>query len=108
MCLHDRYQVDPVESPFLAIKRIMRYLVGTQHLGLWYLKSNTCSLLCCSNSDFVDSRINRKSNTKGCQFIDHSLVSWQCKKQNSVAPSIAKAKYIMTRSCYTQIFWMKQ
>ena len=71
-----RYQVDPKESHFSVVKCIMRYLVGTSHLGLWYPKSNTYSLPVYSNANFVDSRIDRKSTMGRCQFIGHSLVSW--------------------------------
>ena len=75
VCLYTRYQVDPEESHLLAVKRIMRYLVGTPHLGLWYPKSNTCSSLGYSNADFIGSRTDRKSTIRGYQFIRHSLVS---------------------------------
>jgi hypothetical protein len=35
-------------------------------------------------------------------------VSWLSKKQSSVSLSIAEAEYIATKSCCTQVFWMKQ
>ena len=76
VCLNVRYQDDPKESHLLVLKCIMRYLVGTSHLSLWYPKSNTCSLLGYSDADFVGCKINRKITTSGCQFIGHSLVSW--------------------------------
>ncbi|RVW98329.1 hypothetical protein CK203_034349 [Vitis vinifera] len=41
-------------------------------------------------------------------MIGHSLVSWHSKKQNSVALSTAKAKYIAVGLCCAQILWMKQ
>ena len=80
VCLCARYQADPKELQLSAVKRIMRYLTSTSHLGLWYLKSNTCSLLGYSNVDFADNRTNKESTTRGCQFIGYFLVFWQCKK----------------------------
>ena len=65
VCLCARYQANPKESNFSIIKCIMRYLLGTQHLGLWYLKSNTCSLLSYLNADFMGCRTNRKSTKRG-------------------------------------------
>ena len=47
-----------------------------------------------SNTNFDNSKINKKSITRACQFLSHSLVYWQCKKQNSVALSIVKTEYI--------------
>ena len=82
--------------------------MGTPHLGIWYPKSNTYSLLGYSDIDFASSRIDRKNTTRGCQFIKHSLVSWQGKKQNNVPLSTAEAKYIEAGSCCVQLLWMKQ
>jgi hypothetical protein len=36
------------------------------------------------------------------------MVSWASKKQNSVALSTAKAKYIAAGHCCAQLLWMKQ
>ena len=36
------------------------------------------------------------------------FVSWFSKKQNSIALSIAEAKYITAGSCCAQILWIKQ
>ena len=34
VCLCVKYQVNPKESQFSTIKHIMKYLIGTQHMGL--------------------------------------------------------------------------
>ena len=54
----------------------MRYLIGIQHLGFWYPKSNACSLIGYLNAHFIGSQTNRKSAIGGFQFVGHSLVSW--------------------------------
>jgi hypothetical protein len=41
-------------------------------------------------------------------LLGRSLVSWNSKKQNSVAFSIAEEEYIATGACCTQIIYMKQ
>ncbi|KAK8936006.1 hypothetical protein KSP39_PZI013951 [Platanthera zijinensis] len=46
-----RYQADPRESHFKAVKHIFRYLLGTQHLGLWYPHSDDFTLHGYSDSD---------------------------------------------------------
>ena len=75
VCLCARYQANPKELHLSIVKCIMRYLVGTPHLGLWYPKLNTCSLLGYLDVDFAGSRIDRKSTLEGCQFLSHSLAS---------------------------------
>jgi hypothetical protein len=58
--------------------------------------------------DYVGCKIDRKSTSGGCHLLGRSLVSWTSKKQNSVALSTAKAKYIAAGACCTQILYMKQ
>ncbi|GKB14215.1 putative ribonuclease H-like domain-containing protein, partial [Tanacetum coccineum] len=42
----------------------------------------------------------RKSTTRGCQFLGNRLISWQCKKQTVVATSTTEAEYVAAASCY--------
>ena len=43
VCLYARYHVNPKESHLSAIKRIMRYLIGTMNISLWYPKGTSFS-----------------------------------------------------------------
>ena len=83
----------------IALKRIFRYLFGTQNLGLWYPKKSSLELIGFSDADYAGSKTHRKSTSGTCQFLGHMLVSWFSKKQTSVALSIAEAKYIAAGSC---------
>nr|GEU82660.1 copia protein [Tanacetum cinerariifolium] len=42
-------------------------------------------------SDYAGASLDRKSTTRGCQFLECRLISWQCKKQTVVANSTTKA-----------------
>ena len=75
VCLCARYQVEPTNLHLSTVKHIMRYLIGTTHLSIWYLKLTTCSLIGYSVANFAYSRIDTKSILNGCQFLKHSLVS---------------------------------
>ena len=108
VCMCARFQSNPKFSHLMAVKRIIKYLVGTVNLGLWYPKNSLCNLVGYSDSDFARSKTDRKSTSGTCQFIGSALVSWNSKKQNSVALSIAEEEYISAGSCYAQILWMKQ
>ena len=52
VCMCARFQANPKESHLSAVKRIMRYLLGTINLGLWYPKNSTCNLIGYSDSNF--------------------------------------------------------
>ena len=94
VCMCARFQANPKESHLSAFKRIMRYLLGTINLGLWYPKNSSYNLIGYSDSDFAGCKTDRKSTSGTCHFIGSALVSWHSKKQNSVALSTVEAKYI--------------
>jgi hypothetical protein len=94
VCMWARFQADPKEVHLRAVKRIMRYLVYTPKLGLWYPKGSTFDLIGYFDADWAGRKIDRKSTSQTCQFLGRSLVSWASKKQNSVALSTTEAEYI--------------
>ncbi|WVZ70600.1 hypothetical protein U9M48_019253 [Paspalum notatum var. saurae] len=87
VCMCARFQANSKEYHLVAVKRILRYLVHTPNLGLWYPKGSTFDLLGYSDSDHAGCKVDRKSTSGLCQFLGQSLVSWSSKKQNSVALS---------------------
>ncbi|XP_057996499.1 uncharacterized mitochondrial protein AtMg00810-like [Hevea brasiliensis] len=63
------------ESHLHAVKRILKYLNGTLHLGLWYPRNASFDLCSYSDADFAGSILDRKSTSGTCQLLGHSLVS---------------------------------
>jgi hypothetical protein len=90
------------------VKKIMRYLVLTLNLVLWYPKGSHFDLIDYSDADYARCKVDRKSISETYQFLSRSLVSWSLKKQNSVAPSTAETEYVIAGSCYAQLLWMRQ
>nr|GEX45126.1 retrovirus-related Pol polyprotein from transposon TNT 1-94 [Tanacetum cinerariifolium] len=99
VCVCARHQVTPKECHLHAVKRIFRYLKGHPKLGLWYLKDSPFDLVSFSDSDYGGATQDRKSTTRGCQFLGRRLISWQCKKQAIMATSTTKAEYVAAASC---------
>ncbi|XP_066320267.1 secreted RxLR effector protein 161-like [Miscanthus floridulus] len=108
VCMCARFQANPKEYHLVAIKRILRYLVHTPNLGLWYPKGSKFDLLGYSDSDYAGCKVDQKSTSGTCQFHGRSLVSWSSKKQNCVSLSIAEAEYIAAGACCAQLLWMSQ
>ena len=107
VCMCARYQANPKESHLSVVKRIMRYLLGTINLGLWYPKNSSYNLVGYFDSDFARCKTDRKSTSDTCHFIGFTLVSWHSKKQNSVVLSTIEVEYICAGSCCAQIIWMR-
>ncbi|GJU37408.1 putative ribonuclease H-like domain-containing protein [Tanacetum coccineum] len=107
VCACARYQVNPKVSHLHAMKRIFRYLKGQPKLGLWYPKDSPFDLVAYTDSDYARASLDRKSTTRGCQFLGCRLISWQCKKQTVVANSTTKAEYVAALSCCGQVLWIQ-
>ncbi|GJW73458.1 putative ribonuclease H-like domain-containing protein [Tanacetum coccineum] len=107
VCACARFQVTPKTSHFNAVKRIFRYLKGQPKLGLWYPRDSPFDLEAFSDSDYVGASLDRKSTTRGCQFLGKRLISWQCKKLTIVANSTTEAEYVAAANCYGQVLWIQ-
>jgi len=104
VCPYARFQSCPKESLLVVVIRIIRYLKGTIRMGLWYLKIRQFFMTSYLDADHIGCRVDRKSTSGTCHFLENSLVSWSFKKQNSVTLSTAKAKYVTVRACCVQSF----
>ncbi|GKB21727.1 putative ribonuclease H-like domain-containing protein [Tanacetum coccineum] len=103
VCACARYQVNLKVSHLHAVKRIFRYLKGQPNLGLWYPKDSLFDLIAYTDSDYTGASLDRKSTTRGNQFLGCRLISWQCKKQTVVANSTTKAEYVAAANCCGQV-----
>ncbi|GJZ16655.1 retrovirus-related pol polyprotein from transposon TNT 1-94 [Tanacetum coccineum] len=74
------YQARPTEKHLKEVKRIFRYLKGTIHMGLWYLKGSGFELTAFSDADHAGCVDTYKSTSGGIQFLGDKLVSWMSKK----------------------------
>jgi hypothetical protein len=99
VCMCARYQFDPRECHHVTVKRILRYLVATPCFGIWYPKGSTFDLIVYSDSDYAGCKVDMKITSGTCQFLGRSLVSWNSKKQTSVALSTAEAEYVAVGQC---------
>ncbi|GJV94238.1 putative ribonuclease H-like domain-containing protein [Tanacetum coccineum] len=100
-------EVTPKTSHLHAVKRIFRYLKGKPKLGLWYPRVSSFDLEAYSDSDYAGANLDRKSTTRGCQFLGRRLISWQCKKQTIVATSTIEAEYVAAANCCGQVLWIQ-
>ncbi|GKC77322.1 putative ribonuclease H-like domain-containing protein, partial [Tanacetum coccineum] len=103
VCACARFQVTPKVSHLRAVKRIFRHLKGQPKLGIWYPRYSPFDLEAFSDSNYAGASLDRKSTTRGCQFLRKKLISWQCKKQTIVANSTTEVEYVVATNCYGQV-----
>nr|KAJ0227036.1 hypothetical protein LSAT_V11C100049630 [Lactuca sativa] len=107
VCYCARFQANPREPHMLVVKNSFRYPKKISSLGLWYPARSGFFIQAFSDADLGGCRLDRKSTTGGCQFLDGKLVSWQSKKQTCVSLSTVEAEYIAAASCTSQVVWIQ-
>ena len=80
VCLCTRYQSNLKKSHLSVVKKIFLYLLNTVDLGLWFPKDTHMDLISYIDVDFAGCKLDRKSISGSCHFLDSSLVSWSSKK----------------------------
>ncbi|GJV49458.1 hypothetical protein Tco_1439670 [Tanacetum coccineum] len=108
VCLCARFQEDLKTSHLEAVKRIFRYVKGTTHLGLWYLKGSDIENVVYSKSDHAGDYVDQKSTSGICTFMESCLTYWFSKKQTALAISTIEGEYVSARKSCQQALWMKQ
>jgi hypothetical protein len=95
-----RYLMNTHPNPTLAaVKKILRYVVGTCNWGLWFgrKKGNKTLLIGFSDADFAGDVDTRKSTT-GVMFL--------LTKQKVVAQSSCESEYIAAANAMRQSLWL--
>ena len=103
-----RFCSKPTKQHWTAVKRIMRYLRGTQDYGLLYTGNDKKDVEGYADADWAGD-INDRKSTSGYLFkIGGGAVSWRSKKQTNVALSTAEAEYMALASAAQEAIWLRQ
>jgi hypothetical protein len=105
--LVSRYQSNPGKEHWQAVKRIIRYLKGTQGMKLCFGISDL-DLICYSDADFAGDLNDRKSTSGNIILFGGTAVSWLSKKQGCVAKSTMEAEYISCSTLVSTAVWAKR
>lgn len=90
-----------------AAKRVLRYIKGTINLTLKFQKTGR-ELVGMTDADWGSCQIDRKSYTGYCFEFAGSVISWESKKQRSVALSTAEAEYMALTEAAKEAIHLKQ
>ncbi|CAM8945289.1 unnamed protein product [Rhodiola kirilowii] len=108
VCLCVRFQADPRETQVKAVKRILRYLKGTDDLCLFYPRGGELRLEAYTDADYDGCKTDRKSTSGMAQYLGPCLISWASKKQSSIALSTTEAESIVAAACCAHLLWIRQ
>ena len=104
-----RYQSKNTKGLWKYLKRVLRYVKGTLELKLTYAKSEYKNMLIgYVDADWGNDELDRKSTT-GYLFrvFDKCTITWNTRRQNSIATSSTEAEYIALFEGVKEAMWLK-
>jgi hypothetical protein len=99
---------DPREPHLAFLKRILRYVKGTQSAGLSISAGPIDSLTAYSDADWAGCPDSRRSTSGYCVYLGDNLVSWSSKQQTTVSRSSAEAEYRAVAHAVAETCWLRQ
>jgi hypothetical protein len=104
-----QFNVDPSVDHWKSIKHIFRYLSSTKQLCLTYSgKTENRHLYGFTDSDWGGDNNDRRSISAYTFLLAHGAVSWQSKKQKTVALSSVEAEYMASTAATKEALWFRQ
>nr|GEW07682.1 ribonuclease H-like domain-containing protein [Tanacetum cinerariifolium] len=103
LCL---YMHDPREPHLNAIKRVLRYLRGTTHLGLQLFRSTTSQLIAYSDADWAGCPATRRSTFGYCVFLGDNLLTWSTKREDTSSRYSVEAEYRGFANAIAETSWI--
>jgi hypothetical protein len=103
-----QFLVEPRHVHLVVAKHVMRYLKDTLYCGLSYDGDHDFAFSGYTDSDWARSVSDRKSTSGCCFSLGSAMISWQSRKQSSIALSIAEAEYIDACSTSCKDIWLQK
>ena len=103
-----RHLENPGQAHWSAVKRIFRYLRGTTGVGICYGTSKNLGVLeGYSDADWAGDLDSRRSTTGYVFTLGGGAISWNSKRQATVALSTTEAEYMALSSATQEAIWLR-
>lgn len=105
-----RYVQAPLERHMHAVNRVFRYLSGTRDTGLLFGRQgrvDTVQLDAFSDADWASEKADRISVSGWIARVNGDPVSWQSKKQSSVALSTCESELYAECAATQELMWLR-
>ena len=103
-----RFIKDPHTKHLSACKHTLRYIKGTTKLGLMFREGSEFELVGYCDADWAGDKVDRKSMTGYLFKLGNSIITWKCKKQQTIALSSTEAEYMALGDAVKEALWIRQ
>ena len=98
----------PTKQHWVAIKLILRYLNGSQSLGILYSKGKVYEYIGYSDADWTEDLKDRESASGYVLMTCGAAISWKSKYQTCVALSTAEGEEVAVASAIQEAIWIQR
>lgn len=94
---------------WIAAKRVLRYLKGTINRKIAYSKNaESISEICgFSDADFANDPVDRRSTTGFVFIMAGGAITWNSRKQPTIALSTTEAEYMAMSLAVQEVLWLE-
>jgi hypothetical protein len=103
-----RFSSAPTLRHWKGIKHILRYLRGTEDLGLFFRKNQDLSLVGYADAGYLSDPHNAISQTGYVFLCGGTAISWKSTKQTMVATSTNHSEIIALFEAAKECTWLKR
>jgi hypothetical protein len=102
-----RYMSNPTTVHWQEVIGVVRYLAGTATYGLTYGTRNE-SLIGYCDADYATDTDTRRSTSGYVFTLYGGAITWQSKRQPTVAASTTEAEYMAAAAAVKEALWLRQ
>jgi hypothetical protein len=103
-----RYQSDPGDAHWVAVKNILKYMRRTKDSFLIYGGQEELAVIGYTDASFQTDKDDFRSQSGYVFFLNGGVVSWKSSKQDTVVDSTTEAEYINASSATKEAVWIKK